>query len=112
MVTFDYAHQTMYLQPLDPTPTDVGQFDRAGMWINAQPDGYRVTEVSAGGPAAEAGIQAGDLITRLDGTVPEFDQLSQARALLRSRPAGSRLAVELQRAGAVKQVTLVLKDQI
>jgi len=98
--------------PMSGAGEKTGQFDRAGMWINAKPDGYLVTEVSTGGPAAEAGIQAGDLITRLDGTVPKFEQLSQARSLLRSRPAGTQLAVELRRGDAVKQVTLVLKDQI
>lgn len=73
---------------------------------------YLVTDVSAGGPAARAGIQAGDLITRLDGATPRFDELSQARALLRSRPAGTSVEIELKRRTDVKHVTLVLEDQI
>ena len=112
VVTFDYAHQKMYLKPVEPPQVDVAQFDRSGMWINSHPDGYLVTDVSAQGPAAQAGIQVGDLITRLDGVPPKFDELSQARALLRSRPAGTALAMELKRGTEVKQVTLVLRDQI
>jgi Aspartyl protease/PDZ domain len=112
VVTFDYAHQRMYLKPVDPPQVDVGQFDRAGMWINSKADGYLVTDVSAQGPAARAGIQVGDVISRLDGQAPKFDELSQARTLLRSRPAGTSLAVELKRGTEVKQVTLVLEDQI
>ena len=112
VVTFDYAHQTMYLRPVEPPQVDVGQFDKAGMWINSRADGYLVTDVSALGPAARAGIQVGDVITRLDGVPPQFDQLAQARALLRTKPAGTRLAVELKRGATVQQVTLVLEDQI
>ena len=104
--------QKMYLKPVEPPQVDVAQFDRSGMWINSHPDGYLVTDVSAQGPAAQAGIQVGDLITRLDGVPPKFDELSQARALLRSRPAGTALAMELKRGTEVKQVTLVLRDQI
>jgi Aspartyl protease/PDZ domain len=112
VVTFDYAHQEMYLKPVEPPQADVGRFDRAGMWINSKTDGYLVTDVSAAGPAARAGIQAGDLITRLDGATPRFDELSQARALLRSRPAGTSVEIELKRGTDVKHVTLVLEDQI
>jgi C-terminal processing protease CtpA/Prc len=111
-VTFDYAHQTMYLKTLQPLPEDVSQFDKAGMWINATPDGYTVTDVSAQGPAAKAGIQVGDVIVRLDGRTPQVDELPQARALLRSRPAGTKLAIELRRGTSDKQVTLVLEEQI
>jgi hypothetical protein len=112
VVTFDYAHQVMYLKPVEPPQVDAGQFDRAGMWINSRSDGYLVTDVSAQGPAARAGIQVGDVITQLDGSTPQFDELSQARALLRSRPAGTKLAIQLKRGTEVKQVTLVLEDQI
>ena len=113
VVTFDYAHQYMWLKPLPPPGwVDIGQFDRAGMWINSKTDGYLVTDVSAQGPAARAGIQVGDVITRLDGKATKFDELSEARTLLRARPAGTRLPIELKRGDEVKQVTLVLEDQI
>ena len=112
VVTFDYEHQMMYLRPLTPVPVDAGRFDRAGMWINSGPTGYVVTDVAADGPAAQAGIQVGDVITRLDGAAPRFDGLSEARTLLRSRPAGTQVDVELQRAAERRHATLTLKDQI
>lgn len=112
VVTFDYAHQMMYLRPITPPPADAGRFDRAGMWINSGPNGYVVTDVAANGPAAQAGIQVGDIITRLDGATPRFDGLSDARVLLRSRPAGTRVEVELQRAAQGRHATLTLRDQI
>ena len=112
VVTFDYAHQMMYLRPITPPPVDAGRFDRAGMWINSGPKGYVVTDVAANGPAAQAGIQVGDIITRLDGATPRFDGLSDARVLLRSRPAGTRIEVELQRAAEGRHATVTLRDQI
>jgi PDZ domain-containing protein/aspartyl protease len=112
VVTFDYAHQTLYLRPITPVPVDVGRFDRSGLWINSGPEGYVVTDVANNSPAARAGIQKGDIITRLDGAKPRTDGLSEARSLLRSRPAGTKIAVEFKRNTATHQATLVLADQI
>ena len=113
VVTFDYAHQKMYLKPAKPAPVDVGNFDRAGMWINAGPEGYVVTEVAAGGPAAHLGIQVGDVITELNGVAARTEGLSDARSLLRSKPAKTPVELSLKRDGAAaRKVTLVLEDQI
>jgi PDZ domain/Aspartyl protease len=112
VVTFDYAHQTMYLRPITPAPVDVGRFDRSGLWINSEPEGYLVTDVASNSPAARAGLQNGDIITRLDGAKPRIDGLSEARSQLRSRPAGTRIAVEFKRNTETHQATLVLADQI
>ena len=57
-----------------------------------------VADVAAGGPAAQAGIQVGDVITRLDGTAVRFDRLSDARILLRARPPGTHVRMDLKRA--------------
>ena len=112
VVTFDYAHQKMYLKPASPAPVDAGTFDRAGMWINASADGYVVTEVSSGGPAARAGLKVGDVITTLNGSAVRTEGLSDARVLLRSEPPGTKVELSLKRAGASQKVTLVLADQI
>jgi PDZ domain/Aspartyl protease len=112
VVTFDYAHQTMYLKPAKPVALDVGQFDRSGMWINASPQGYAVTDITPGGPAARAGIRIGDTITAVNGVAARFDGLADLRLLLRSQPAGSKVRMELRRNGAVQKVTLTLADQI
>lgn len=111
-VTFDYAHQVMYLKRLDPAPVDAGQFDRSGLWINAEDGGYRVTGVATGSPAAKAGLVVGDVILDIDGQPAVTDRLSDARELLRTRPAGSRLALVYRRAGIEKTTTLTLRDQI
>ena len=112
VVTFDYAHQTMYLKPVTPVPEDIGTFDRSGMWINAGPAGYAVTDVSPGGPADEAGIKVGDIITALDGSPARSEGLSDARLLLRSRPAGAHIELDLRRGGVSRKATVTLADQI
>jgi S1-C subfamily serine protease len=112
VVTFDYAHQTMYLKPAIPLAPDIGQFDRSGMWINASPIGYVVTDVTPGGPADHAGIKVGDTITAVNGAPVRFDGLADTRLLLRSRPAGTKVAMDLNRGGVAKQVVVTLEDQI
>ncbi len=112
VVTFDYAHQTLWLKPLVPAPIDAGRFDRSGMWINAGPGGYVVTDVSAGGPAAKAGIAVGDVVASLDGQRATPEGLSDARTELRARPAGASVQLVVKRGGQTRRETLVLADQI
>lgn len=112
VTSFDYSKQIMYLKPIVPPPADAGRFDRSGMWINSGPDGYVVTDVSTGGPAAEAGVQVGDVITTLDGRLVTPEGLSDARILLRSRAAGEKVPLAIQRKGATVSATLTLRDQI
>ncbi len=83
--------------------------DRAMLGINigsAEPgtDGVRVISVSPGGPAAEAGVQAGDLVVAIDGR-----KVNSGRDLIdnmRSVEPGQKVALDLRRAG--KQVTLAV----
>ncbi|HSM96768.1 MAG TPA: aspartyl protease family protein [Rhizomicrobium sp.] len=112
IVTLDYAHQTMYLKQIVPRPADIGTFDRSGMWINASDDGYMVNSVSARGPAADAGLQKGDVITAIDGKRVKPEQLATARALLRTRPAGSKIMIEFRRGTEEKHALVTLRDQI
>ncbi len=112
VVTFDYAHQLMYLKRIQPTPPDVGTFDRSGLWINAKDGGYAVTDVAKDSAGAEAGISVGDVITAIDGKAVVADQLSEARRMLRDKPPGTKVALTVRRGGESRPVTITLKDQI
>jgi predicted aspartyl protease len=112
VVTFDYAHQVMYLKRIAPEPADVGTFDRSGLWINAKPDGYAVTDIAQASAGADAGIAVGDVITAIDGKAVVAEQLYAARRRFRDEPAGTKVALTVRRAGESREVTLVLRDQI
>jgi hypothetical protein len=110
VVTFDYGHRTMYLKRIEPPPPDTGDFDRSGLWINAARDGYVVTDVAAGSPAAQAGLRNGDVILELDGRRAQAADLAEARALLRMRPAGSNVAMLVKSKTATRRLVLTLRD--
>jgi hypothetical protein len=111
-VTFDYDRQVMYLRPLaDPGP-DVGTFDRAGFWINTSPRGFKIVDLTAGGAAEAAGLKVGEEITAVDGAPAGSIAISDMRARLRTRAAGSRVVLAVEGASGARQVALTLKDQI
>lgn len=111
-VTFDYDHQIMYLKPLPGPLIDVATFDRAGMWINGSPKGFRIADVTKGGPAEAAGLKAGDEITTVDGKPAGGIALSNMRMRLRDAPAATPVKLGVESGGQAREVTLVLKDQI
>lgn len=111
-VTFDYHHQIMYLKPLSPPPADAGHFDRSGMWINATDSGFAVVYVAPGGPAEQAGVLKGDTITAIDGKPAQPEELSDARALLRTLPPGTTVTLSLVRAGQNRTARVQLRDLI
>lgn len=68
----------------------------------------RVGLVAPGRPAAEAGVEAGDLIIRIDGdTIRTWDEMVHAI----EPAAGDTLVVALARADTVVEVTLVPTEQ-
>ena len=111
-VTFDYAHQVMYLKPLPPPAGDVGVFDRAGFWLNESPAGFKIMDLTAGGAAEAAGLKAGDEITAVDGAPAGGIDLPDLRRRLRDDPAGTQVKLDVLTSGQARTVTLTLKDQI
>jgi S1-C subfamily serine protease len=68
--------------------------------------GVRVSNVVAGGAAARAGLQVGDLITSIDGRpIGTTDDMAAA---MQGRPLGARLAVTVQRDGGERKFGVVL----
>lgn len=69
--------------------------------------GVRVTKVSTGGAAAEAGLQVDDILVFVDGT--SMTGTGELRTLLADRKPGDRLEVEIIRNGKRQTLTLVLR---
>ncbi len=112
VVTFDYAHQIMYLKPLTTSPPDAGTFDRAGLWFNRSPEGFKVVDVTVGGPAEAAGVKAGDVITAVDGHVAREMTVSDLRQRLRTAAPGTRITLTLLRGGRPLETAMTLRDLI
>jgi len=111
-VIFDYAHQEMILEPNhlfdDPDP-----FDRSGMWINRDGEGFRIEDVVAGGPAEEAGLRVGERIVVVDGAEAGRLRLPDLRRRLRESPPGTVVELEVVGAhGARRSVHLVLRELV
>jgi hypothetical protein len=67
IATFDFGRRQLWLEPTSPLP-DRQMFDASGVTFAHAPNGrYRVDEVLAGSPAADAGIQKNDILVSLDG---------------------------------------------
>lgn len=112
VVTFDYDHQMMYLEPLLAPVADTGTFDRAGMWMNVDEAGFKVVDVTKSGPAEEAGMKTGDFITKVDGTPAVEIHLYDLRQRLRNDPPGTVVNFVIKRGAKIETVKVTLRDLI
>lgn len=110
-VTFDYNNHKLYLRP-NRDCSQPFNYDRSGMWINQAAGGFKVESLLAGGPAAAAGLQVGDVIMTIDDTPVDQMALSDWRRSLRKDPSGTRIHLEVRRKNATQAVTIVLRDLI
>jgi membrane-associated protease RseP (regulator of RpoE activity) len=112
MVTLDYGHNTMYLKPVTQTVSDLDSFDRSGMWINRNTDGYTVVDVTKGGPSDAAGLKVGDEIVSVDGKPATSVPLYETRARLRNEAPGTVVKFTVKRGGETKDIAVTLRDLI
>jgi hypothetical protein len=105
IVTFDYGHGVMYLKPTAHPMNDLDTFDRAGAWINLDPQGFKIVDVDKGGPAQQAGLKASDIITAVDGKPAKDITLPELRLRLRDDAPGTVVRFTLKD-GRTTRVTL------
>ena len=73
--------------------------------------GARVRAVSPGGPAAEAGIHAGDVIVAVNGTEVKGDNPArQVMRLIRDVKPDSKVSVRVQREGATRDFAVIARS--
>lgn len=112
-LTFDYGKKTIVFEPNSRyAARDV--YDRAGLWMNASDDraSFAVVDVTAGGPAAKAGVEKGDVIVAIDGKPVAELRLPDVRWRFRSAAVGSVVKLRIERAGATRELTITLADQV
>jgi PDZ domain/Aspartyl protease len=111
-VTFDYTRRRIYFEKNG----GYGQrdtYDRAGLWLSQAADGraFEVFDVVARGPAAEAGLKAGDRVLRIDGRGIDSLPLIEARTELKdARRKSVRLTV--QDGARTREVVVKLRDLV
>jgi serine protease Do len=74
----------------------------------AKASGALVNSVEKGGPADKAGIEAGDIITKVDGRAVNTSS-ELPRIITQVRP-GTKIALQLWRKGATKDVTVTVAE--
>jgi len=112
VVTFDYAHNTMYVKPVSGPVEDYGTYDRAGMWFNEAPEGFKVVAVTATAPAEAAGFKEGDTITAVDGKPAKEIKLYDLRRRLRNDAPGTVVDFTVTRGPETRDIKVTLKDLI
>ena len=73
-----------------------------------KPAGALVRSVEAGGPAEKAGIEAGDIITRVDGKV--IDKSGDLPRIIGSVKPGSRATLQVFRRGTTRDVAVTVAE--
>ena len=112
-LVFDYNGQVIYFERnANDAQPDV--FDRSGMWLNVGEgnDFFEVIDVIAGGPADQAGLKVGDQIRSVDGVAVNKMALYGLRQRFKTAAPGTRIKLELERAGKPSRLRLVLRDLV
>ena len=85
-------HLTLPRMQLSPGPAYIGAL---GVRVEQTGEGLKIVGVDHAGPADHAGLQAGDIIVRVDDRAPALDFTD----FLSSKKAGDNLAIQFRRAG-------------
>ncbi|APZ41744.1 S41 family peptidase [Acidihalobacter ferrooxydans] len=88
-----------------------GKFGGLGIVVAADKGFIKVISPIDGTPAQRAGIKAGDIIIRINGTSVRDMGLDQAVQMMRGKP-GSTVKLEIARPGTAKPLNFTLKREI
>jgi hypothetical protein len=110
-ITFDYSRRRLILEKNHNFDTS-DNYDRAGMWLSLSEDGksFEVFDVVASGPAAKAGIKAGDQILAVDGESVESLDLPALRMEIANRVSRKQLRLKMNSEGNLRNVRVMLRD--
>ncbi len=106
-ITYDLPNDAVWFERyLNFGTPDVA--DRGGLWLERADGGFKVVDVVAQGPAATAGLKAGDVIVEVNGAPWSQTTLPALREALRAPPGGR---VRMKTSGGT-EATVVLRDLV
>jgi hypothetical protein len=110
-VTFDYARRRIIFEK-NANYGRHDSYDHAGVWMGQAGDHFKALDVIAGGPAAEAGVKAGDIILAIDGVSTEKLLLPDVREKIRRKAVGNKLMLQLETDGKPHTAVVLLRDMV
>jgi hypothetical protein len=110
-IVFDYGQQQLIFEKnANYSRPDI--YDRAGMWLNLVNGAFQVVDVTAGGPAAEAGLKVGDSILAVDEKSPAELSLPAVRTMFRTEAPGTKIKLLVLSGGTKRELVISLRDVI
>ncbi len=112
-VILDIAHSQVFLQPIKKY-NKYFKFDKSGITLIASGkklDEFRVKELVPNSPAAQAGVQVGDIITNINFTPASFYDLRKITRIFQRR-TGKRIRLVVNRNGEKKVFRFRLEELI
>jgi membrane-associated protease RseP (regulator of RpoE activity) len=97
------------VQSATPVPARPGYLGLIADDRQDQGRAIRIMEVTSGGPAAQAGLQVGDLVVAINGQ-PMRSMADMERVMLAS-PSGSELRFEVERGNERRELRVVLTER-
>lgn len=83
-----------------------GEYAGAGITMQDVDGKHKVVAVNAAGPAIKAGVEVGDIITKIDGKDAASLTLDQLATLMRGE-AGTKVTLTIDRAGQKKEISII-----
>jgi hypothetical protein len=109
-LSFDYGRSTVWFDPVYRAGQQQHVYPRVGMSVYKQSaDAFRVATVLPAGPAAEAGIVAGDLIDAVDGVSATGLSGWDFRRTVRESP-GTHVKFDVTHAGKKRVAIVTLRE--
>ena len=113
IVIFDIARSKIYLKPIKKY-NKYFKYDRSGITLissGKKLDQFRIKELISNSPAAEVGLQIGDLVTKVNFIPLGSDALNRVTRLLQKR-AGKKIRFDILRNGQRMVFKFQLRDLI
>jgi S1-C subfamily serine protease len=95
------AYVGVFMQTLDP------KVNKA-LGLNPNLKGVLIAKIAEAGPAAQAGLEAGDIIQKVDGQ-PVINS-KEVQTLVRKHPIGDHVSLQVLRDGKLESFTLKIAD--